>query len=57
MWILILTLTASNGGGMAMQDFYSEEACEHAGRTAMEMRTPFHKIQYVCVPQGARIEK
>lgn len=48
-WVLIMTLTGGNGGGIATQEFSSKERCEAAGKATEELRGFSSSVRFVCV--------
>lgn len=53
-WILILVLTGSHGGSIAMQEFGTQAACETAGREAKQLDSMVTSMRYACVPKDGR---
>jgi hypothetical protein len=53
MWVLILVYLSSANVSVAMHDFASQTACEHARDVARTMESPGlgRQIQPVCVPK------
>jgi hypothetical protein len=51
-WILILVLTGSHGGSIAMQEFSDQASCEAAGRAAKGLDSLVTTIRYACVRKG-----
>jgi hypothetical protein len=52
MWVLILLyLSSANAASVAMHDFESKAACEHAREVATYMESPGERIRPVCVPK------
>ena len=52
MWVLILLYVSSATASVAMHDFASQAACEHAREVAQGMQSPgLGRIQAVCVPK------
>ena len=52
MWMLILFYLTSANASVAMHDFASQAACEHAREVAQRMQSPgLGRIQAVCVPK------
>jgi hypothetical protein len=51
MWVLILFHLTSANASVAMHDFASQAACEHAREVAQGTQSPgVGRIQAVCVP-------
>ena len=52
MWVLILFYVSSATASVAMHDFASQAACEHAREVAQGMQSPgLGRIQAACVPK------
>ena len=52
MWVLMLFYLSSGNVSVAMHDFASQAACEHAREVAQGVRSPgLERVQAVCVPK------
>jgi hypothetical protein len=52
MWVLILFYLSSANASVAMHDFASQAACEHAREVAQGMQSAgLGRVQAVCVPK------
>jgi hypothetical protein len=52
MWVFILFYLSSANASVAMHDFASQAACEHAPEVAQGMQSPgLGRIRSICVPK------